>query len=135
MWRWANSQAHLNDHVYYYWFRHHPPFPKTSPYYEWGPSHFAELWYVFDHLNQEPWAWNDQDRKMADTMAAYWTNFVKSANPNGQGLAYWPPYRGDNRNVLYLADPITTGSMPGAPRLASITAMYSKVASKTSQEH
>lgn len=136
MWKWANFQAHLNDHVYYYWFRHDPPFPENSPYYEWGPSHFAELWYVFDHLNQEPWAWTNQDRKVADTMSAYWTNFVKSANPNGQGLADWPPYRGDNRNVLYIEEPITTGMVADAPRLASITAMYSEVvASEASQKH
>ncbi|MFY9936228.1 MAG: hypothetical protein WAK33_05135, partial [Silvibacterium sp.] len=41
--------------VYYYSFRQKPPFPAGSVYEGWGASHFAELWYVFNHLNQEPW--------------------------------------------------------------------------------
>ena len=41
--------------VFYDSFRQQPPFPNGSPYAGWGASHFAELWYVFDHLDQSLW--------------------------------------------------------------------------------
>ena len=58
MWAWARLQAGTGQNpVYYYSFRQQPPFPAGSVYEGWGASHFAELWYVFDHLDQEPWHW------------------------------------------------------------------------------
>src|SRR5471030_2645734 len=57
MWAWASLEAtHGKNAVYYYHFAHDPPFPSDSVYAGWGPSHYAELWYSFDHLNQERWA-------------------------------------------------------------------------------
>ena len=56
MWAWARLQAATgHSAVYYYYFKQQPPFPAGTPYEEWGASHFAEMWYVFDHLDQEPW--------------------------------------------------------------------------------
>jgi para-nitrobenzyl esterase len=80
MWAWARLQAGNGQNpVYYYSFRQKPPFPTGSVYEGWGASHFSELWYVFDHLNQEPWRWGDADRNMAEEMSSYWINFAKSA--------------------------------------------------------
>lgn len=31
------------------------------------------------------------DTKLAHLMDTYWTNFAKTGNPNGKGLAAWPP--------------------------------------------
>src|SRR5580658_9832104 len=56
MWAWARLQAGTGQSpVFYYSFRQQPPFPAGSVYAGWGASHFAELWYVFDHLDQSPW--------------------------------------------------------------------------------
>src|SRR5579872_7585185 len=57
-----------------------PPFPLGSVYAGWGASHFAELWYVFDHLDQSPWNWTAADRKMAEEISSYWVNFARSGN-------------------------------------------------------
>ena len=58
MWAWARLQAGTGKSpVFYYSFRQQPPFPAGSVYAGWGASHFAELWYVFDHLDQSPWNW------------------------------------------------------------------------------
>jgi carboxylesterase type B len=48
----------------------------------WGASHFAELWYVFDHPDQSPWNWTVADRKLADTMSSHWVNLARSGDPN-----------------------------------------------------
>ena len=44
------------DDVYVYRFDHRPPFPADSIYADWAQPHYVELWYVFDHLDQQPWA-------------------------------------------------------------------------------
>jgi para-nitrobenzyl esterase len=88
MWAWARLQAGTgHGPVYYYSFRQQPPFPADSIYAGWGPSHFAELWYVFDHLDQDQWKWAAAERKLAEEMSSYWLNFAMSGTPNGPGLS------------------------------------------------
>jgi len=54
MWAWARLAQSGRSPVYYYSFEQRPPFPADSIYAGWGASHFAELWYMFDHLSQAP---------------------------------------------------------------------------------
>jgi para-nitrobenzyl esterase len=129
-WTWARlAAAHSAHGVYYYHFAHAPPFPATSVYAGWGPSHYAELWYVFDHLDQQPgWRWTPGDRRLAAAMAGYWVNFVKTGDPNGAGLPTWPRFRdGAADGVLYLDDPITTGGVADLKSLKVFDAVYSQV--------
>jgi para-nitrobenzyl esterase len=56
MWAWARLHAATAKRgVWYYHFTMAPPFPEESVRAGWGASHFAELWYMFDHLDQERW--------------------------------------------------------------------------------
>jgi para-nitrobenzyl esterase len=82
----TDAAATGRNPVYYYSFRQRPPFPLGSVYAGWGASHFAELWYVFDHLDQAPWHWSPGDRALAREMSAYWSNFARSGDPNSRGL-------------------------------------------------
>jgi carboxylesterase type B len=45
--------------------------------------------YVFNGLDQSKRPWTGEDRKIADTMGAYWVNFMKTGDPNGEGLPRW----------------------------------------------
>jgi para-nitrobenzyl esterase len=131
MWTWARLQARTgHSAVYYYSFKQQPPFPVGSPYEGWGASHFAELWYVFDHLDQGQWHWSRADRKLAQQMSSYWVNFAKSGNPNGSGLQTWPPFTGENGKVQYLAAPITAGNVPNIERLKVFDTVYAGVRGK-----
>lgn len=108
MWAWARLQAGTGKSPgYYYYFRQQPPFPAGSVYAGWGASHFAEIWYVFDHLDQEPWRWTEVDRRVAEEMSSCWVNFAKTGNPNGRGLPQWPAFANAHSKVLYIGDPIT----------------------------
>jgi len=131
MWAWARLQATTgHSRVYYYSFRHKPPFPVGSVYAGWGASHFAELWYVFDHLNQAPWRWTNDDRHLAEQLSGYWTNFAKSGNPNGPGLPAWPAFANADGRVLSLGDPIVVGGVANISGLNILDAVYTSVRGK-----
>jgi para-nitrobenzyl esterase len=113
--------------VYYYHFAHKPPFPKGSVYEGWGASHYADLWYMFDHLDQERWRWSTADRRLADVMSSYWVNFARSGNPDGAGLPRWPEFRSPNNDVLYLDDPTFTDGVPNLKTLEVFDTVYAQV--------
>jgi len=57
---------------------------------------------VFSTLETKKLAWRDSDRKASDLITSYWTNFAKTGNPNGLGLAQWPAYDAKSRQILRL---------------------------------
>jgi para-nitrobenzyl esterase len=131
MWAWARLQAGTGRNpVYYYSFRQQPPFPVGSVYEGWGASHFAELWYVFDHLDQAPWQWTPADRRVASEISSYWVNFAKSGNPNGTGLPLWPAFTNTDNRVLYLGDPVTVGGVASINGLTVFDGVYTTVRGK-----
>jgi len=128
MWTWARLQAATGDKpVFYYHFVQKPPFPAGSVYAGWGASHFAELWYVFDHLDQEPWRWSAADRALADAMATYWTNFAKTGDPNGAPLPRWPRFTSADGRVLYLGSPIAVNGVADLGTLSVFDAVYAQL--------
>jgi para-nitrobenzyl esterase len=128
MWAWARLQAGTGKSpVYYYSFTERPPFPAGSVYSGWGASHYAELWYVFDHLDQERWPWSAADRRVAEEISSYWVNFARSGNPNGPGLPPWPAFASADGKVLYLGDPITVGGVVNLKSLSVFDAVYTTV--------
>jgi para-nitrobenzyl esterase len=131
MWAWARLQAYSGKSaVYYYSFAHRPPFPADSVYQGWGASHFAELWYVFDHLNQTRWNWSAADYTLADLISQYWINFARSGNPNGRNLPYWPAFTLADSRVLRLGEPIAAGGVANIDSLGVLDAIYTGVRDK-----
>jgi para-nitrobenzyl esterase len=123
-WAWARLQAAAGGPAFAYRFERRPPFPADSVRAHWGASHFAELWYVFDHLDQEPWKWTPADRKLADAMAGYWVNFARKGDPNGPGLPNWPRFRGADGPVLRLDAPMANGPPPELASLKVLDGVY-----------
>jgi para-nitrobenzyl esterase len=63
-----------------------PPPPPAR-----GAVHSAEIEYAMGNLAlNKVFAWTDEDRKVSQTMQGYFENFIKTGNPNGQGLPNWP---------------------------------------------
>jgi para-nitrobenzyl esterase len=131
MWAWARLQATTGGNpVYYYSFRQRPPFPPGSVYAGWGASHFAELWYVFDHLNQTPWRWSPGDRALAQDMSSYWSNFARWGDPNDRGLPHWPAFSTASARVLYLGEPVAVAGVANLDSLMTLDAVYTTVRGK-----
>ncbi|MDE3198930.1 MAG: carboxylesterase family protein [Acidobacteriota bacterium] len=93
---WAKLQATTGKApAYLYVFSQIPPRPAgngNNPPAGRGATHFSEVIYVFNNLRMKDYPWTATDRKVADTLSTYWTNFAKNMNPNGSGLVNWPAY-------------------------------------------
>lgn len=56
-----------------------------------GAVHSAEIEYAMGNLNSNKvYAWTPDDYKVSRIMQQYFANFIKSGNPNGNGLPKWP---------------------------------------------
>jgi len=71
-----------------------------------GAYHGAELQYLFD-MARLPGPQTDAQRRLSEQMMRYWTNFVATGDPNGEGLPHWPRYDPVSRRMLSL--------QPGGP--------------------
>jgi para-nitrobenzyl esterase len=122
-WSWARLQsAHGKGKAYYYYFDQHPPRTPGTPEADHGTPHGADVSYVFENLEGTP---TSADRHISETMAAYWTNFAKRGNPNGEGLPAWPAFSDGNPLVMYLGPTVRTGPVPSADSLKVLDQYFS----------
>lgn len=123
MWRWADLQAQARSaRPYVYYFVHSPAEPASPCAYGCQAGHGAEIRFVFDQLDQDPRAWSPADRRLTQEMVGYWTNFAKTGDPNGKGLALWPAFDGTKRSVQRLgtaAEIQARGTLPDFDSLAA----------------
>ncbi|MBW2051459.1 MAG: carboxylesterase family protein [Deltaproteobacteria bacterium] len=101
----ARAAVKKNPKVYLYHFTRVPPIERLKPL---GAFHAAEIFYVFGNLGPIIER-NDTDRSLSEKMTAYWTNFAKTGDPNGEGLPLWPAYETDKDQHLELGAEIKTG--------------------------
>ncbi|WP_161880820.1 carboxylesterase/lipase family protein [Deinococcus alpinitundrae] len=78
-----------------------------------GAYHASELIYLFGAPLEglaDPATFSATQRQLSAQMGAYWTNFARTSNPNGPGLALWTPFEVAQPTVLTLRP---DGSRPG----------------------
>jgi para-nitrobenzyl esterase len=109
--------------AYSYLFDHAWPAPDGKPDPR-GAFHGGEIIYVFDNLDRTPLAWTAQDRRLADLMSDYWTNFAKRGDPNGPGLPHWPAYDVAHEQTMLLSDGPHAIDMPHARALEFLDAYF-----------
>jgi len=103
-WRWLEAQVDTGEApVYRYRFDLGSPGDKHHLAIV-GAFHSDDINYVFGQLDAREGAkWRPEDRKLSSEMVAYWTNFARTGNPNGDGLPNWPTYNAaGNWQVMHL---------------------------------
>ena len=78
--------------------------------------HAVELSYTF---NSTGWGGPKDPSSEAETkiIHQYWINFIKTGNPNGNLLPYWPTYQKDTESVMYFRDGAHVTALPNKPQL------------------
>jgi para-nitrobenzyl esterase len=86
--------------TYQYGFDHAAPDRLAD---QGGMGHSAELSFVFG-----TWGAGVQlspvDRKISEQMQAYWANFARTGDPNGEGLPHWPGFQLKEREYMAFTD-------------------------------
>ena len=119
-WAWANLQNKTGKgKVYMYFFDQFDPerpmfggpgAPKPR-----GANHASELPYVFGSSWGRPF--EGGDKAVSDAMNTYWANFVKTGDPNGEGLDNWPVYRDGEKSVMLFKNGTSLIETPNKPQL------------------
>ena len=89
-----SKYALMNEPVYRY------QFTKENGYY--GTYHSGELPYAYGnlHMSDKQFAYNKSDYDLSDIMVKYWTNFIKTGNPNSEGVPEWELYNPNNAKPI-----------------------------------
>jgi para-nitrobenzyl esterase len=117
-WRWAELHAKINNPVYRYFYTKARPGLRADvnklpagaenvvmkPGEFKGAAHSAEIEYALGNLpTNRVYDWQPDDYLVSAIIQDYFLNFIKTKNPNGVGLPYWPLYQSWQKDpVLYI---------------------------------
>jgi para-nitrobenzyl esterase len=102
----ARWMANVPSNTYFYVFSRQLPGPGGK---NLGAYHAAEMAYVWDNLDLEPWVPREEyDRELAKIMSDHWVRFATTGDPNGEIQPTWLPYSPDSEYYLEFGDEIET---------------------------
>ena len=88
-----------------------------------GANHSGEQVYLYGNIPEKSSRYNDSDRKLSSVMQQYLINFMKTGDPNGDGLPEWPASDGSGE-VWELGDHIGLTEPPGKALYQILDDMY-----------
>ncbi|QJD96821.1 carboxylesterase family protein [Mucilaginibacter robiniae] len=121
----ANQQSTSGQQQIYV-YRFTRKLPATGAYVGYGAFHTGEVPYVYDNLKFVNRPWEPVDHKLAHTLSAYWANFVKTGNPNSNGLPSWPAYNTQNHQTMILSEQPHAQQMPDKEALDLLLRKWNK---------
>jgi para-nitrobenzyl esterase len=111
-WLVARDTAQTGKKAYLYRFT----YVGAGPFAELGAFHSEELMF----LSRHPWTtWVAQpgDAALSRTLVGYWSQFVKTGNPNGAGLPAWPVFRSSENDCQELGRHVGPERVPRAAKM------------------
>ena len=77
-------------------------FSRQLPGDDLGAWHSSDLWYTYGALHKCWRNFTKEDWALSRFMMDYFTNFIRTGDPNSSGLPVWPPYqKGKNRFMCF----------------------------------
>ena len=96
---WSLLQARQGGPAAYTWH-----FDRMLPGDDAGAWHSSDLWYWFGTLDHCWRPFTEKDHVLSGQMVGYLANFVKTGNPNGDGLPEWLPNAEGQNEVLRIGE-------------------------------
>jgi len=128
-WKFAHMQSQTSGKpVYLYYYTRKRGDPEKSS----GAVHSAEIEYALGNLHyNKTYNWTADDFKVAETMQGYFANFIKTGNPNSNGLPEWNTLKGTMPRQIMVID-VNSHMQPekSAKRYLFLDAMYNQGAVK-----
>lgn len=104
---WSRLVSAQGRPVYEYWF--------TKGNKSLGANHGGEMPYAYGNLDKHPWCYDDSDEALSQIMLGYWENFIKTGDPNGEGLPRWDRVEKAGDPVLELGENVAMTEDPFLP--------------------
>lgn len=77
-----------------------------------GDWHSGEQVYFYGNIPEKSGLYNEADRKLSETMQQYFVRFIRTGDPNGEGLPEWPANTGAEGRLLVLDEEIRMETDP-----------------------
>jgi para-nitrobenzyl esterase len=108
---WAQARAKTaGSDAYLYFFTRAIPWPEHP---EYGAFHSSDIPYFLDNLNLLNRPYETVDHEIANEMSSYLLNFVKTGDPNGEGLPGWAAFNATSAKPI-----MELGESPGPIAIA-----------------
>jgi para-nitrobenzyl esterase len=120
---WAVNQNRNSDaKTFLYQFTHKPP--ATGEKKRFGAYHTAEIGYALHNLDSIQRAWEPVDFRLQNELSSYWVQFVKTGNPNQNGLPAWNYFTMNNPACIIFGDTTVSRLLPDKEALDFLWARY-----------
>lgn len=97
--KWCLRQDKQHKQPSFCWF-----FDRKLPGDGNGAWHSSDLWYWFGTLKNGWRPFEQKDYELSDAMSSYLCQFVKTGNPNQEGLPTWQPITESQKHVLRIGE-------------------------------
>ena len=86
-------------------------------------AHADDIMYLNDTFLLQPEKY-PHESAVAEIMQQYWINFIKTGNPNGKGLPYWPSFDDSKPTTMQFSNGATLIDRPNREQVDFIDRAY-----------
>lgn len=124
----CNYEEELNPDLKHYYYEFDPYIPGWD---QPGSFHSSDLWFTFETLAKCWRPFTGKHYDLARQMCNYWTNFIKTGNPNGiaqtgEPMPEWKPYSKSAPNKMLFTDVPHPTVSPPSPIMSFLIRDYFK---------
>lgn len=122
MYLWCSRVRKVQkNNIYTYYFNRAIPWPEHT---EFGAFHTGEMIYIFSNLDKLSRPFTEDDRTVAAITSGYLVNFVRTGDPNGDGLPKWEHFTADPPLTLEISPSTHMRPLMTPEKLAFWTAYF-----------